>query len=199
MDKKLEKTFIEIIPPWVYTILLIGGGIILFLLAVSVTARGEVQRQTAELRTSESRNRALLENIPDLIFRLSGEGVFLDYHSAVENRFYVQPQEFLGKKIGDVLPPGIAEVTVRKINKALETNDIQMYEYQLPVDGEVRDFEARYTASGSDEVTAIIRDTTTTKKAERELWESQKRYETLARVSPVGIFYTDHNRLYHLC
>ena len=117
--------------------------------------------------------------------------MFLDYHSAVENRFYVQPQEFLGKKIGDILPPGIAEVTVRKINKALETNDIQMYEYQLPVDGEVRDFEARYTASGSDEVTAIIRDTTTTKKAERELWESQKRYETLARVSPVGIFYTD--------
>ncbi len=189
--QKTQKTFIEIIPPWVYTILLIGGGIILFLLAVSVTARGEVQRQTAELRTSESRYRALLENIPDLIFRLSGEGVFLDYHSAVENRFYVQPQEFLGKKIGDILPPGIAEVTVRKINKALETNDIQMYEYQLPVDGEVRDFEARYTASGSDEVTAIIRDTTTTKKAERELWESQKRYETLARVSPVGIFYTD--------
>ena len=68
--QKTEKTFIEIIPPWVYTILLIGGGIILFLLAVSVTARGEVQRQTAELRTSESRNRALLENIPDLIFQI---------------------------------------------------------------------------------------------------------------------------------
>ncbi len=189
--QKTEKSIIEIIPPWVYTILLIGGGIILFLLAVSVTARGEVQRQTAELRTSESRNRALLENIPDLIFRLSGEGVFLDYHSAVESRFYVQPQEFLGKTIRDVLPPGIAEVTVSKIKKVLETNEIQMFEYQLPVDGELRDFEARYTASGTDEVTAIIRDTTNTKKAERELRESEKRYETLARVSPVGIFYTD--------
>ena len=51
--------------------------------------------------------------------------MFLDYHSAVENRFYVQPQEFLGKKIGDVLPPEIAEVTLGKINKVLETKEIQ--------------------------------------------------------------------------
>ena len=78
-----------------------------------------------------------------------------------------------------------------KLIKSLKPRKFRLYEYQLPVDGEIRDFEARYTASGSDEVTAIIRDTTTTKKAERELRESEKRYETLARVSPVGIFYTD--------
>ncbi len=189
--EKSVKTIIEIIPPWAITLLLSGAGIILFLLAVSVTARGEVNRQTVELRASESRYRALLENIPDLIFRLSGDGVFIDYHSATENRMFVQPDGFLGKKVTDVIPPGIAQVTLEKIKKVLETRDIQTYEYQLLVEGDLRDFEARYTASGSDEVTAIIRDTTTTKKAEKELRESEKRYQTLARVSPVGIFYTD--------
>lgn len=189
--QKSGKNFIAIIPPWVITLLLIGGGIILFLLAVSITARGEVQRQTAELRASESRYRALLENIPDLIFRLSGDGVFIDYHSATENRMFVQPGEFLGKKVTDVIPSEIAQVTLQKIKKVLETRDIQTYEYQLLIEGDLRDFEARYTASGADEVTAIIRDTTTVKKAEKELRESEKRYQTLARVSPVGIFYTD--------
>ena len=98
LGEKSTKSFIDTIPPWVYTLLLIGAGTILFLLAVSITSRIQVQRQTTELRNNESRHRALLENIPDLIFRMNGEGVFLDYHSPTENGLLVKPSEFLGKK-----------------------------------------------------------------------------------------------------
>lgn len=193
LGEKSEKTFIEIIPAWVNNLLLVSGGIIVFLLAVSVTSRRQVKRRTKELSASESRNRALLNNIPDLIFRMSGEGEFLDYHSAVKSQLFIKAESFLGKHVEDVLPTELAHNTLSKVKKALETKEIQFYEYQLTIDNEIRDFEARYSASGENEVIAIIRDITANKKAEKELRESQQRYKTLTLVSPVGIFYADNS------
>ncbi len=191
LGEKNPAASIEIIPPWVTSLALGGGTLILFLLTVSIFSRDQVRRQTAELRTSESRNRALLENIPDLIFRISGNGVFLDYHTAVENRLYAPSKEFLGKNVSDVLPSGLAQATLERAKQAIQSHQIQTYEYQMPLDGVTRDFEARYTASGEDEVIAIIRDITERKHAEEELRKSEERYQTLARISPVGIFRTD--------
>jgi PAS domain S-box-containing protein len=193
LGEKPVKTFIEIIPSWVYTLLMVGGGIILFLLAVSLTTRSEVRRQTEALSKSESRNRALLVNNPDLIFRLSGDGVFLDFHASPDNNLFTDSEEFLGKNARAVLPPELAKITQEKVKQAIETKEIQTHEYQLPVKNEMRDFEARYTPSGEKEVIAIIRDITASKQAEKELQESEERYQTLAKVSPVGIFRTDSN------
>ncbi|MBN1537390.1 MAG: PAS domain S-box protein [Anaerolineales bacterium] len=184
---------IEIIPPWMNNLLLAGGGIILFLLAVSVTSGIQVRRQTAKLSASETRHRALLENIPDMIFRVSGEGQFLDYHSTVENSLYIKPQDFLGKTVSDILPPDLAQSMMEKARLALESGEIQLFEYQLTLDDGIHDFEARYTASGKDEVIAIIRDISARKKAEKDLRESQQRYQTLALASPVGIFHADNS------
>lgn len=191
LGEKPPAAPIEVIPPWLNTLLFIGGSVVAFLLAVSITSRIEVRRQTAELRASEARNRALLENNPDLIFRMRANGEFVDYHSAAEASLYVRPQDFLGKNAKDVLPSELGHVTMEKVKRAIETRRIQMYEYQLPVEGKIRDYEARYSASGDDEVIAIVRDITARKEAEEELRKSEARYQTLANISPVGIFRTD--------
>ena len=50
---------------------------------------------------------------------------------------------------------------------ALQTEDIQIFEYQLPVplqSQNMRDYEARIVASGKDEVVAIVRDITERKR-----------------------------------
>ncbi len=191
LGEKTQKTFVEIIPPWVNTLAWVGGGIILFLLPVSLISRRQLHRQTSELRASESRNRALLENIPDLIFRISQPGVFLDYHSATGEKLFALSKESLGKNVSDVLPTDLAQATLVRAKQAIQSGEIQTYEYQMPLEGVTRDFEVRYTASGDDEVIAIIRDITERKHIEEELHKSEERYQTLARISPVGIFRTD--------
>jgi PAS domain S-box-containing protein len=196
LGEKVQKNFIEIIPPWVNNLALVGGGIILFLLAVSLLSRAQVRRQTAELRASESRNRALLENIPDLIFRMSGEGVYLDYHAAVENRLYVPSEEFLGKNVVDVLPSELAQATVAKVKRSIESKEIQMDEYQLPLDGGIRDFEARYTASGEGEVIAIIRDITERKRADARIKRLNRLYATISQINQTIIHVRDRNLLF---
>ena len=57
-------------------------------------------RKQAEKDQKESENhaRALIDAIPDLMFRLSSQGVFLDYKAAKENLAY-QAQSILGKNL----------------------------------------------------------------------------------------------------
>lgn len=191
LGEKPVKTFIEIIPPWVYTLLWVAAGVIFFLLAVSFTTRSQVRRQTIELRASESRNRALLENNPDLIFRLNGDGVFLDYHASAGHQLITLPENFLGRNVREVLPSDLTQTTLDKVKLALETRVMQIHEYQIPFEDDIRYVEARYTASGENEVIAIVRDISAKKQVEMELQESEERYQTLARVSPVGIFRTN--------
>ena len=193
LGENSEKTIIEIIPTWVNVFFLGAGSLILFLLAVSVTARRQVRRQTAELRASERHNRVLLENNPDQIFLLNATGVILDYHSAIENSSSILSEEFHGKTVADMLPPDLAESVLRKVGKAIETGEIQTDEYKLTLKGQEREFEGRFSANEKGEVIVILRDITAKKQAERERQESERRYQTLARVSPVGIFHTDKN------
>lgn len=191
MGMKEEKAFIEVIPTWVYILFANGGGIILLLVATSISARRLIRKQTADLRASEARNRALLENYPDQIFLLNKEGLIVDYHSAADSGMVFSPENFLGKKIQDIHSPSLAEITTQKLKAAIETGEIQSSEFQMPIRDENRDFEARFIANEKNEVIVIIRDISTRKKTERELQESEKRYQTLANVSPVGIFHTN--------
>jgi len=193
LDTFFGEKPVEITPAWVNTLLLVTGGFIFFLVAVIVTSRMEVRRQTKKLAASELRYRTLLENYPDLLFRISRDGIFLDYHTSTENDLIAPPREFLGKKAVDVLPPNLAEQTMEKVRLAINTRQIQVLEYVLDIDGKQRDYEARYSAIGDTEVIAIIRNISASKQAERNLRESEERYHTLARVSPVGIFRTDIN------
>jgi PAS domain S-box-containing protein len=196
LGEKTQLKTIEIVPSWVYTIALIGSGAILFLLAVSFIFRRQVQRQTAELRTSESRNRALLENIPDIIFRMSEEGVFLDYHAAAGANLLVLPEQFLGKNTRDVLPPELAQATLSSVKRAIESGTIQMYEYELPLNGQNRQFEARYTVIGNSEVMAIIRDITDRKQAEAKILRFNRLYATLSQINQTIIHVHDREALF---
>ncbi len=165
---------VEVIPQWMSTLLMVAGGFIFFLLAVNITSRIEVRRQTNKLLHSELRYRALLENYPDLIFRMNSDGVILDYHTSIKDDLITSPEEFLGKKVGDVLPQYLASATLEKVQQAIKTRRIQVLEYHLPMKDGIREYEARYSASGDAEVISIIRDITDRKLAEKKLQESEE-------------------------
>jgi len=191
LGEKPPKTIVTIIPTWVYILFLNGALIILFLVVVSITARRQIRQQTAKLWKSEARNRALVENDPDEIFRLSRGGILLDYHSGLASSLYSLSEDLLGKSLLELLPKELAEATLNHVEKAIEANATQVFEYSVPSGGEVQDYESRFSPNGKDEVIVIVRDITVRKQAERKLVESEKRYQTLTSVVPVGIFHTN--------
>ena len=128
------------------------------------------------LYKSEQYARALLGAIPDLIFRMNREGVYLDYKGAADELYY-QASSIVGKNNRDLVPPEFADLIEEKIRYTLDQHRMEQFEYQLYVPGKgMRDFEARMVPSDADEVTAISRDITEQKKAGEAL---QKKIEEL--------------------
>lgn len=120
------------------------------------------------LRQSEARNRALIEAIPDAIARLDRNGVYLDI-KAPSNFQPVQPSaQLIGQRQHDVLPPAMADKFQHFNALARATGTLQIFEYEVLVDQEVRMREARIVPISQDEVIAILRDITARKQAESE-------------------------------
>ena len=133
---------------------------------VSLTDVTERNRAEKELRKSEERIRALLTAMPDMMFVLSRDGVVLDHHASSHDDLYVSPDEFLGKTVGEVMPPGLAKQTMDTLGIVIEKQTVSTFEYQLPIRGKTLDFEARYVPHGDDQALAVIRNITDRKKAE---------------------------------
>ena len=166
-------------------------GLILSLLNVS-------ERVIAEetLRRAEARNRAVLKAIPDLVFRLNRDGVFLDYHARMEDELYIPSGEIVGKNIRENMPPDFAELVLENIHATLESGEVQMFEYSLPFENGLRSYEARMSVSGADEVVAIVRDISERRRAEEKLRRSEENLrritdnmlDLVSQVNPLGYF-----------
>jgi PAS domain S-box-containing protein len=119
------------------------------------------------LRQSEVRLRAMLEAVPDMVFEIKRDGTIVHFIPSPINEPLLPPEEFLGKTIAEVLP-AIADQSIFAIERALESGQVNAFEYQLPEDGETRTFEARITPAGPDLVVALVRDVSLNKWMELE-------------------------------
>ena len=121
------------------------------------------------LKDSESRARSIIEAIPDMMFTLNRDGVYLDYKAAKEDLLY-QSQSIIGKRNQDIMPPEFARLVDEKIKLTFQTGEMQEFEYQLPIPTKgICVFEARMIPCSTDKVIAIVRNVTERKKTEAEI------------------------------
>lgn len=145
-----------------------------------ITARKQAEDA---LRQSEARNKAFLYAIPDLIFRFTSDGTYLDCHAEVKSDLLAPASELIGKKIQDVLPDAIAQLILQSMEQALATGVTQTLEYELPIHGNWRYWEARLVVCGENEVLAIVRDLTQRKRAEEERLLNAERDRLLGHIA----------------
>jgi PAS domain S-box-containing protein len=127
----------------------------------------EQHKAQIALIQSEARVRALLEATPDMIFELKRDGTIVQFIPSADHGPFLPPEDFLGKTLKQVLP-SIAEQADFAIGRALDSGQVNAFEYQLPNGNDHRDFEARITPAGPDLVLATVRDVSLRKWAEAE-------------------------------
>jgi len=130
--------------------------------------RDVTDRKHAEeaLKESENRSRAILNTLPDLMFIYSRDGYYLDYHASDHCLLYVQPEQFIGKSVYEVLPEKVAALFLKAFKSAYE---YKIVNYALDVPGGSKHFEARISLMDQERLIAIIRDITEQKKAEEHI------------------------------
>ena len=146
----------------------------------------EHQRSQEALRRSEERHRATLRALPDLMFVLSADGVFLDYHVRDTSDLLAPPEAFLNKRMHDVLPPALAESFRRAFERTLATNEPERLEYSLEMHGHPRFYEARVVRCDGDKILSIVRDITDQRRAELDAAAHRQELAHLNRVAMLG-------------
>ena len=168
------------------------------LVAVGGAIRDATTRILADegLRRSEHTKKALLEAIPDMLFRLSADGTFTEFLPGEATRGITMALNgVVGLNIRDVLP-AFATPIRRLMQRTLSTGRLQRLEFEMPSNGDTRFYEARCIPFGEDEVLLILRDFTAVKWHEGE--EERRRIRDdldtkveRVRTNPYGLTYRE--------
>lgn len=113
-----------------------------------------------QLKKSNEYNKAIINVLPDIIFIVDHNGVFIDCQIGQENKLYLEKDKFIGKMLNEILPEDIARTGYEKIQAALETGQLQSFEYELEVEQHTEVFEMRIIKCFEDGVIAIARNIT---------------------------------------
>ncbi|NEO28652.1 MAG: PAS domain S-box protein [Kamptonema sp. SIO4C4] len=134
----------------------------------------------AALQASEARNRAIVTAIPDLMFRMSADGIYLDRIKSRQNQDLVSPDcDPVGKPIAELYPSDIVERQLYYAKLALQTGKPQVYEQEVWMNQKLQYEEVRVVVSGESEVLFMVRDNGDRKRAELALRLAKQQSERL--------------------
>jgi len=157
---------------------------ILFGLLLEVRRRRTRVEDT--LRVTEARNAALLRMVPDLMFVMSRDGVYLDYHARDPGDLFVPPEQFIGKHIGEVFPPELAEPFKAVFQQALTSDEPVTIEYSLQMPEGEQHFETRLLRCDNDTIMTIVRNVTKRHQSEEALHRAQAELAQATRLGALG-------------
>ena len=150
------------------------------------TVEDELQRNRDHLkelvdqRTSELNS--LFQALPDLYFRVKRDGTILDFRAGRRGDLYVTPEEFLGRRMQDILPADVGR-QLRDALARIETGSPECaLEYALPMSGGEQHYESRLLPLDQNQLVIVVRNITDRWLLEQAREANRLEIERLARV-----------------
>jgi signal transduction histidine kinase len=136
--------------------------------AAAVGLELERDQMVFQLQASERRSRALLDAVPDKMFRISDKGIILDLQ---DNPGPSMPPATVcvGSSVYDAaVPRDVVDRVMEMGRQALQTGKLQTSEWEVELAGELKYLEGRFVPSGAREFLAVIRDVSDRRRQEVE-------------------------------
>lgn len=131
-------------------------------------------------RTSELNS--LFLALPDMYFRMARDGTILDFRCGQGRDLYVAPEQFLGQRMQDVLPPDVGQTFSSAFAGLNESGGEGSLEYKLPMPPGLQYFEARLLPLGENQMVAVIRNITERRAMEEAREAARQEAVRLARL-----------------
>ncbi len=110
------------------------------------------------IRLSETRNRILVNALPDLLLRTDLGGEILDYNAHPTHPLYMPRETVVGKKLSDIWTPDVVKMILELDTQDAFFTSHWVYGFNLPNHSQV--FEARLHPISTEEALIIVRDIT---------------------------------------
>ncbi|MDK2831622.1 MAG: hypothetical protein PWQ51_1786 [Methanolobus sp.] len=155
--------------------------VVYLLLSYSVSLKKEIETRTASLNESENRYRQLFDNNSDSLFLIDENGRILDANRVAEDLYGYSRSHLLGMVAWDLSPVHLSDPSKFPITEIM-SNGLQFQWTHVRKDGS--QFPVDINASpivldGQKYILASVRDITESKKIEKALVESEKKYRLL--------------------
>ena len=145
-----------------------------------------IARDISELKASERQHRALVNAIPDMWFRVSVDGTYLDYKAGDTAQLIVPPDKIIGSHLSQTpLPPDVIQRSLELINLAAVTDQPQEFQYQVEFPDGLQHFECRILKCGEEECLCMVRNVTSRVKSEAVLAENLRRLKSISEQDPL--------------
>ena len=115
-------------------------------------------RYEETIRLNETRNRIILDALPDLLIRIEIDGTILDYNANSDHPLYIHRDMVIGKKLSHIWPPEIVARMIGAMNDDAFVSRCYLDEFQLPYSNQT--YEARLYPLSLSEALIVIRDIT---------------------------------------
>jgi PAS domain S-box-containing protein len=153
--------------------------------AILAQIQTSVQNSSLFENTQKSADelRVLFSAMQDVVLVIDKDTRYTRIAPTNPSRLFRPPEQLLGQRMDEILPPETHLPFRHAIQQALETNSVVQIEYQLPVEDQVYWFLANISKLNDNEVFWVARDITERKKSEEAL---QRRTTYLAISSEIG-------------
>ena len=157
----------------------------------------ELGQLKKKLREKQEHIEATLNALPDLLFEVDCLGHIYEFHSARQELLYARPEEFIGKKVKEILPREPTAIIMSAIKRAAKKGSDFGATYSLKMTKSLNWFELSIAAKKvredhHDRFVVLVRDITKRKQAEMEkeklifeLKEAMSKIKMLSGLLPI--------------
>ena len=147
-----------------------------------------LELSSRELLQANSEMRAVIQAMPDFLFRLAADGHILEVKTGAIDDLLVTPRQLVGRRVQD-LPLGL---TPGEIDEALQRvrteKTIVSLEYPARIKDQEHIFEARLVPLLGDQIIAIVRNITAKVRAAEALRQTELKYRGIFENAVEGMF-----------
>lgn len=128
-----------------------------------------VTERTSQLEEANQELQAIFSALPDMFFRMDGDGVILDYKKENIPNFLALPRDLTGRRLQDLLPDAAVEQFHEALTCVRLSKGMTSFEFIRVEEDSDRSFEVRLLPFRETEIIVLVRDITARRRAEEEI------------------------------